>query len=302
MEQAGYDVAAGETWLINEFDRTTARNAPRQLPWDHDWPPARRADMRELMRGLYTGAPGMAPRAGGRRDRNPLPPPEPSEHRPLQTRHEKGGSPTQHSGQMPTGTCAGSQSRAIRIPDFGLPVGSSLPSSRPATWRHTSSIYLSLLQTGPSTVRTARELLRTRTPAACQRWVARAGREQFEFVTGHGNTILNDIQMRHFVSEQVYAIRRYAGAQGRRAPAGWLGFSWQPCNRLTAAEQDCRPPDSAFRASLNLIRLLGSPMRFASLTARATSFFLAAACSRPGTTVRLVSRQTTRRRFHERLG
>ena len=63
MEQAGYDVTAGESWLINEFDRTTARDAPRQPP-DHDWPPARRADMRELMRGLYQGASGM-PKAPG---------------------------------------------------------------------------------------------------------------------------------------------------------------------------------------------------------------------------------------------
>ena len=66
MERAGYDVTAGETWLINEFDRTTARDAPRQPP-DHDWPPARRADMRDLMRGLYTGAPGMRPSPGSRR-------------------------------------------------------------------------------------------------------------------------------------------------------------------------------------------------------------------------------------------
>ena len=83
-------------------------------------------------------------------------------------------------------------------------------------------------------------------------------------MTGHGNTILNDVQMRQFVSEQVYAMRRYAGAHGRRAPAGRIGFSWQPCNRLTAAEPDCRASDPAFRASLDLIATrVAEAIRFA---------------------------------------
>jgi WD40 repeat protein len=63
LAAAGYDVTKGETWLVNEFDRSTARDAPRAPP-DHDWPAARRADMRELMRGLYSGAPGMPPAPG----------------------------------------------------------------------------------------------------------------------------------------------------------------------------------------------------------------------------------------------
>jgi hypothetical protein len=59
--------------------------------------------------------------------------------------------------------------------------------------------------------------------------------------------------MRQFVSEQVYAMRRHAGAQGEKAPAGRVGFSWQPCNRASADEPECRPADTAFRRSLELI-------------------------------------------------
>ncbi len=250
MEQAGYDVTAGETWLINEFDRTTARDAPRQPP-DHDWPPARRADMRELMRGLYQGAPGM-PKAPGIAEIG------------IHFRHQNLPTVNRYRLDMKRWLAdAGFWSDADRYlrwiavesyPDSRLwaPVGSSLL----ARERHLQAYVfhlLELVRSGPGTVRTARGFFERKfLPLANSGWRARGG-EQFDFVTGHGNTILGDVQMRHFVSEQVYAIRRYAAAHGRRAPAGRLGFSWQPCNRSTAAEPECRAPDPAFRQSLDLI-------------------------------------------------
>jgi hypothetical protein len=38
--------------------------------------------------------------------------------------------------------------------------------------------------------------------------------------------------MLHFVSEQVYAVRHYAGSRPHGAPAGRIGFTWQPTNNL----------------------------------------------------------------------
>ena len=297
MEQAGYDVTAGETWLINEFDRTTARDAPRG-PTDHDWPPARRKDMRELMRGLYTGAPGMPRAPGDRRDRDPLPSPEPSQRQPLPARYEEMAGGCRILGRRRP------YLRWIAVesyPDSRLwaPVGSSLI----ARDRHLEAYIfhlLELVRSGPSSVETARRFFERKfLPLANSGWRARGG-EHFDFVTGHGNTIRERVQMRQFVSEQVYAMRRYAGAHGRRAPAGRLGFSWQPCNRLTAAEPDCRAPDPAFRTSLDLIASrVAEAIRFAYGEGNTSAV---AACGPPGHWRQLVSRKTSRRHVHGRVG
>lgn len=52
MEAAGYDVAAGDIWALNELPSTVRSN------------PAVRADAREILRGLYQGPPGAMPVAG----------------------------------------------------------------------------------------------------------------------------------------------------------------------------------------------------------------------------------------------
>jgi hypothetical protein len=54
-------------------------------------------------------------------------------------------------------------------------------------------------------------------------------------------------------AEQVHAVRHHAGSHPLGAPAGRIGFSWQPCNRLSPAEADCRPMNAAFVRSLDAI-------------------------------------------------
>ena len=56
----------GETWLLNEFDRTTRVDGARtQAEIDRGLTvPYTRAAMKELVRGLYEGAPGMEPLPG----------------------------------------------------------------------------------------------------------------------------------------------------------------------------------------------------------------------------------------------
>jgi hypothetical protein len=62
MAAAGYR-GPNETWLLNELDRTTMRDGPREAP-DHIWPAFRRADMVQLLSGLYYGDIGMDPLPG----------------------------------------------------------------------------------------------------------------------------------------------------------------------------------------------------------------------------------------------
>jgi hypothetical protein len=65
------------------------------------------------------------------------------------------------------------------------------------------------------------------------------GGEQFQFVTGHGQTMVDAATMQHFVSEQVHAVRHYAGSHTQGAPGARIGFSWQPCNRTSPQQALC---------------------------------------------------------------
>ena len=44
--------------------------------------------------------------------------------------------------------------------------------------------------------------------------------------------------MRHFLSEQVFAIRHDAGTHPAEGPEGRLGFAWAPDNDLAPAQPD----------------------------------------------------------------
>lgn len=72
------------------------------------------------------------------------------------------------------------------------------------------------------------------------------GGDAFNFESGHGNTEVPLDQMMKFVSEQVnavefYAERRFGATETRR-----IGFSWQPVNRF-------RLPDAEFDAQIEAL-------------------------------------------------
>jgi hypothetical protein len=129
-------------------------------------------------------------------------------------------------------------------------------SSRDERRRHTEDYVfhlLDLVRSGPASTAPARELFeRTYLPFLNSGYRARGG-DQFNFRTGHGNTIVDAETMQHFVSEQVYAARHYSGAHPRGAPAGRLGFSWQPCNRSSATDPNCVAVTVAFGMALDAI-------------------------------------------------
>jgi hypothetical protein len=263
--------------MINEFDRSTMRDAPRQPP-DHDWPPARRADMRDLMRGLYHGAEGM-PKAPGIAEFG------------IHFRHQNIPNVRRYRLELERWLAdrafwadADRYLRWIAVenyPDTRLwaPPRSTLGERA----KHLDAYMfhvLDLARRSPKVATETRSFFERKfLPLANAGWRARGG-EQFAFVGGHGNTIVSDVQMRQFLSEQVYAIRLHAATHRGSAPAGRLGFSWQPCNRLYATEPECRATDAPFRRSLDLVAgRLAESVRYAYGNGTSAA---KAACTTPG--------------------
>jgi hypothetical protein len=108
-----------------------------------------------------------------------------------------------------------------------------------------------LAESGPYDV--ARDVLaRTSFPMANAIWRARGG-DPFGFTSGAGNTIVDDVTMRQFVSEQVLAIRHHAGSHTQGAPGPRIAFAWLPCNRTSPAQAGCSIQTPSFIASLDAI-------------------------------------------------
>jgi hypothetical protein len=254
MASAGYDLPAGETWLLNEFDRSTRRDAASRdaVELAHGLTvPYRRADMREVVRGLYYGDPGMPTSAG-------------IAEIGINFTHQNIPDVAQYKTELEAwlqdSAFWADVDHYVRFlakevyPDarfWGVP-----GSSRDERRRHLDEYLfhvLDLVRSGPAGVSTARDFLeKAYLPLANAGYRARGG-DQFDFVTGHGNTILSTEQMMSFVSEQVYAIRHYAGAHPQGAPAGRLGFSWEPCNRTSATDPGCGSFDAQFQQALDQI-------------------------------------------------
>lgn len=250
MAAAGYRPDLGETWLVNEFDRSTMRDAPRTAPdqmvGTQLLPPFRRADMVDLLTGLYHGDVGMPPLPGaveyGIHFRHQNIPDVPAYKTELEAFLQDG----------PFWTAIDPYIRWFAVetyPDvryWGVP-----GSSRNERTRHLAEYVfhvLDLARSGPASADAARTLLeRTYLPLLNSGWRARGG-DQFQFVTGHGNTIVDIATMESFISEQVYAVRHYAGAHTQGAPQGRIGFSFEPVNRQTADQPNGDPWTPQFTA------------------------------------------------------
>ena len=64
------------------------------------------------------------------------------------------------------------------------------------------------------------------------------GNAAWRWQSGFGFTDVDDTLMRHFLSEQVFAIRHDAGTHPAEGPEGRLGFAWAPDNDLAPAQPD----------------------------------------------------------------
>ena len=277
MAAAGLEPTRGETWLINEFDRTTRLDATERLPVeiarDVTRPYPRRA-MRDLVRGLYEGAPGMPHLAGaaeiGINFSHQNLPDVPAYKREMKSWLEDAPFWNDMRGRV----------RWLLREVYADTRLHSVPgTTRDERRRHLEAYQEHLLElaaAGPHTVAAARSFLREAyLPLANAGYVALGG-DAFDFVTAHGNTQVSPLQMMNFVSEQVYAVRSYALRHRGAAPAGRVGFSWDPINRFGV-------PSTVFAAQTAALAA-----RMASAIADAyhdDSAPAIAACLPPGTSV-----------------
>lgn len=212
MAAAGYDFSKGDTWVLNEVTSAVRTNTGQA-----------RANLRELLRGLYEGD-GTRPTRGavfitglGQQTNNlGL----------YQTNLQNWLSDSAFWADMSTYVSDWSQEVYGDVRNWAVPGVDT------ATRRDSLNDYLQhvlvLASAGPPTIDTARSFLQTAfSPLANAAW---------ERDTAYGWTMVPAAQMASYVSAEVYALRHFSSAMGQ-ATDHW-GFAWAPRNGsgLSASE------------------------------------------------------------------
>jgi hypothetical protein len=245
MVDAGLDVTKGETWLLNEFNRSTIRNSPPQSPAE---PFYSRADMRELVRGLYEGEPGMPPAPG-------------AVEIGINYTHQEIPDYADYKEELkgflldsPFWADMEDRVRWMIKEAYADARKHGVPDSTRTKRRRQLEQYLfhmaDLAAAAPKEASVAKEFLRdTYMTLGNATWKAQGPINNF--AGGHGWTTFPVEDMLHFLSEQVYAMRYYGDAHPKFGPAGRLGFSWQPTNPPVGSPH--RMPAAEFLAGQDLI-------------------------------------------------
>jgi hypothetical protein len=218
----------GHTWLVNEFDSTTRLDTsarPSGLP---GYP---RQAMIDLVRGLYEGAPGMAPgpgivELGINQSHQNLP------DVPAYKEQMKAWLEDHDFWSAIDGKIRWFVHEVYADTRYHGVVGSSLDERRQHLQDYQEHLLELVKAGGRRTIAAQRYLQETFTPFTNGGGYVALGGDPFGFESGHGNTEVPLDQMMKFVSEQVHAVRRYAERHRGEAPAGRIGFSWQPLNRF----------------------------------------------------------------------
>jgi hypothetical protein len=212
MAKAGFDVAAGDTWAVNEFPSTVRTGVG----------PAR-ANARELVRGLYNGADGSHAKGvvfivGVGQSTSPV--------TTYQTNLQNWLADTAFWTDMRAYVSDWSQEvygdyRRYAVPD--APV---------TTRRDYLDDYLQhtlvVTRAGPPTIDPARSFMpEAFSPVANAAW---------QWESGYGWTSVPEDQMQAYVSAQVYALRFFSVAAG--LPSDHWGFAWQPRNGSGLSSQE----------------------------------------------------------------
>jgi hypothetical protein len=215
MAAAGYDMAKGDIWVVNELSTAVRRNTGDA-----------RTNIRDLLRGLYEGT-GVRTRGAvfvvgvGQRT---------SDTSLLQTNLQNWYSDAAFWTDM-----------SAYVSDWGQEVygdirNHAVPGAPEETRRDYVNDYLQhplvLAGVGPETIETARSYLRTTYfPLANAAWEREAG---------YGWTMVPAEQMGAYVSSQVHALRYFSATTGQ--PQDHWGFAWAPRNAagVPAAEFGAR--------------------------------------------------------------
>jgi hypothetical protein len=232
MVAAGLDVTEGETWLLNEFNRSTVRDGPSAKPAE---PLYSRADMRELVRGLYEGDTGMPPAPG-------------AVEIGINHTHQNMPDPAVYKEELKnflldSAFWADMNVRVRWMMKEAYPDARyhGVPDSTRTKRRRQMEQYLfhmiDLAAAAPKEAVVAKKVLgETSMTLGNATWAAMGPTPDFS--GGHGWTLFPLEDMLHFLSEQVYAMRYYADAHPKFGPAGRLGFSWQPTNRFALSDAE----------------------------------------------------------------
>ena len=240
MAVAGYRFDLGETWLLNEFDRSTRR----------DEAPYTRAAMRDLVRGLYDGG-GTQPVSPGIVEIG------------IAYTHQNIPDVAGYKAEMES-WLADSAFWDDVAPKIRILTKETYPDARfwgvAGSSRHERSEHLTeymehlinLVESGPDSISEVRDFMRRSfMPLGNATWPA-LGPDPYlpPFCCGHGWTLIPLEEMLNFVSEQVYAVRHYAGSHPQGAPAGRLGFSWQPTNNFSLPSAEWAAAKAAIAARI----------------------------------------------------
>jgi hypothetical protein len=224
MAAAGFDVANGDIWVMNELTTAVRRGTGNA-----------RANVRELLRGLYEGD-GIRPTRGavfvvgvGQRS---------TDLSLYQANLQNWFTDTAFWTDMATYVSDWTQEVYGDVRSYAAP---GVPTSARRDYLNDYLQHkLVLAGAGPPTIETARSFLQaTFSPLANAAW---------ERDTGYGWTMVSPEQMAGYASAQVNALRYFSQASGQ-AQDHW-GFAWAPrnANGMSAA-------DFAVRTNLVLDRL-----------------------------------------------
>jgi hypothetical protein len=227
-----FDVASGDSWLLNDFNTGTRRDGGTYFGLDLE--PWNRKNMRALVRGLHEGpADGSLGRTRGLAQVA------------IQFTHQNIPFIDEYKADWKDWLedDAFWADIAQRVRWLGKEVyADSRYWGTPDTSRNERSRHLQeyffhvpeLAEAGPESVATARSYLRESfVPLVNGTWAA-LGPDRFVplFCCGHGETMLPIDRFLTYVTEELFAVRQYAGSHPQGAPAGRLGFTWQPTNNF----------------------------------------------------------------------
>jgi hypothetical protein len=207
MAERGLDVEAGETWAFNELAQEVLTGEP-----------GARAEVLEFMRGLYDGAPGM-PKARGIAFNLSV----------ASTTDEAGVEAYKADlkewladeafwSELDRYVDVFAHEVYISALSWGV---SGAPLAKRAKRMNDYFQHMAVLaDDAPKEVQAARTFLqRTYLPLANAFWP--------HFLIGDTHLLSADL-MSHFLSTQVYALRRFAEAYPRLVPQNLVGFAWAP--------------------------------------------------------------------------
>jgi hypothetical protein len=245
MAAINFQPELGHTWLVNEFDYTTRLD--QAVHTDGETPGFSRTAMRDLIRGLYEGAPGMAPAPGiveiGVSQSHQNLPDVPAYKEGMKRWLLDGDFWSDMHGKV--GWLAHEVYADTRY--HGVP-GTRLEERR-RHLVHYQEHLLELVKAGGSRVPPARAFFdEAFMPFPNGGGYVALGGDAFGFEQGHGNTEVALDQMMKFVSEQVNAVEFYAERHFSAEETRRVGFSWQPVNRALPGQ----PPISTAEFEANV--------------------------------------------------